>query len=731
MMQDPNIPLIRDLVLIGGGHAHALVLRMWGMKPLAGVRLTLINPDPVAPYTGMLPGLIAGHYNRSEIMIDLVRLARFAGARLILDRATVIDRARREIHLAGRPPLPYDLCSLDVGISSDLPDLPGFADHSVSAKPLGPYAARWDAFVARALPDPHLVIVGGGVGGVELALASAHRLRNLGATPHITILQSGPLALPAVGTRARATLLRHCADLGITVALNTRPGQAMAGAVLLNDGRSLCSDFTLTVAGGRPLPWLADTGLTLDHGFVTTSATLQSSDPLIFASGDCAQMPHAPRPKAGVFAVRAAPVLFHNLRARLTDTPLREFRPQKDYLKLISLGAQSAVADKWGLQTGGPWLWRMKDRIDRRFMAKFEDFPAMPGTILPTEAPPGLHDILGDKPLCGGCGAKIGPQSLSATLANLPRPMRADVITGAGDDAAQLRAGDAIQVITTDHLRSFTCDPRLMACITAIHALGDIWAMGAAPQVGLTQITLPRLSPTLQSRYLAEIMAEAAQVFAAVGADIVGGHTAIGAELTIGFTVTGLTQRPITKSGAQPGDALILTKAIGSGTIMAAEMAMARLPGFLLGEAVATAFATMTRPSATAAARLAPYANAMTDITGFGLAGHLMEILDASACAATLTLSAVPTLPGSEALATAGHASVIAPANRAALLGRITGQVTSVTALLYDPQTGGGLLAAVPAVQAATLLTELRASDPEAAIIGHITQGPPHITTTA
>ena len=178
-MQDPNLPLIRDLVLIGGGHTHTLVARMWAMKPLAGVRLTLINPDPVAPYTGMLPGLIAGHYQRADIMIDLVRLARFAGARLILDRAIGIDRDAQTVILQGRAPLPYDLASLDIGITSDLPDLVGFADFTRSAKPLGDYARAWEAFVAMALPQPRVVVIGGGIGGVELALASAMKLPSL------------------------------------------------------------------------------------------------------------------------------------------------------------------------------------------------------------------------------------------------------------------------------------------------------------------------------------------------------------------------------------------------------------------------------------------------------------------------------------------------------------------------------------------------------------------------
>lgn len=717
----PDFPIVKDLVLVGGGHAHALVARMWAMKPLPGVRLTLINPDSAAPYTGMLPGLIAGHYTRDEIMIDLVRLARFAGARLILDRVTAIDRETRQLHLTNRPPISYDLCSLDIGITSDLPNLPGFTEFAHAAKPLGDFATQWQTFVARDLPMPQITVIGAGVGGVELALACKHRLHSA----QVTLLEQGRTALPGLGHGARAALLAHLARAEITLRTDAEPAEISACAVTLSNGTRLHSDFTLSVAGSRPHAWLGETGLTLHNGFVSVSNTLQSSDPAIFAVGDCAHLGFAPRPKAGVYAVRAAPILLHNLRAALLDQPLKTFKPQRDYLKLISTGHKTAVADKWGLPLDGAWLWRWKDRIDRKFIAKFATYPAMPRPM-PNPVLPGLIDAMGDKPLCGGCGAKLGANDLATALATLPKPQRAEVVSGPGDDAAILTVPGGVQVITTDHLRAFTYDARLMARIAAIHALGDVWAMGAAPQVALAQITLPRLSPEKSAEMLAEIMTAAAEVFREAGADIVGGHTSIGAELTIGFTVTGLASRAITKGGAKPGDKLILTKAIGSGTLMAAEMAMAERPGLILGEAVAHALHQMSQPNGPAAAHLAPHAHAMTDVTGFGLAGHLLEILDASNTAAILHSAAIPTLPGALTLAAAGQASSLAPANRAATIGRVTGPETPLKALLYDPQTAGGLLAAVPAEIAETLLNAV----PGAAIIGEITAGPPRITLT-
>jgi selenide,water dikinase len=720
-------PLLRDLVFLGGGHAHALALRMSGMRPLAGVRLTLVNPEPVTPYTGMLPGHIAGHYRRDEMMIDLVRLCRFAGARLILDRATGIDRQARMVQLAEGPPLAYDLLSLDIGIGSGLPDLQGFAAQTLPVKPLGPFAAEWQAFLARDLPEPRVVLVGAGLGGVELALAVQHRLQAMGRTPQVTLLEQAATILPDQPEPLRRRLLAALARAGVAVITAAEPAAAEAGAVVLTRGRRIASDFTLTVARGQAAGWLAGLGLVHRDGFLSVGATLQTSDPLIFAAGDCAHLAHAPRPKAGVFAVRAAPVLFDTLRASLTGAPLRAFHPQRDYLKLVSLGDRTALADKFGLRAQGAALWRWKDRIDRRFMAMFQDYPVMRVPAPPGPQITGLAAALAEKPLCGGCGSKVGPGALSLALQGLPPGGRRDVLSGPGDDAAVLEIGGARQVLTTDHLRAFTEDPRRMARIAATHALGDVWAMGAAPQVALSQIILPQMAPELQARTLREISEAAGAVFSAAGAEIVGGHSTMGAEMTLGFTVTGLVDRPIDKGGAQPGDALILTKPLGTGVILAAAMANVALPGGLLGEVVAAAWAAMERPLGPAAAVLKA-AHAMTDVTGFGLAGHLVEMLAASGVSAKLRLADLPLLQGALDLAELGQASSLAPANRAALAGRVSLPEGPLADLLFDPQTGGGLLAAVPAAEAPALVASLRELGEVAAVIGEVTAGPVFLT---
>jgi selenide,water dikinase len=305
----------------------------------------------------------------------------------------------------------------------------------------------------------------------------------------------------------------------------------------------------------------------------------------------------------------------------------------------------------------------------------------------------------------------------------LPSAERDDVLSRPGDDAAIMRYGDQYQVITTDHLRAFTEDIALQARIAAVHALGDIWSMGAQAQTVLSTLILPRMSADMQERYLTEIMTAASDVFMAQGAEIVGGHTSLGSELTIGFTITGVSEKePIQLSGGQAGDVLILTKPIGTGTLLAAEMSMKAR-----GEDVMAALNAMKQDQAAAAAILQD-AHAMTDVTGFGLAGHLMGICEASECSAQLDMDAIPLLAGAEELAAQGVRSTLYPDNfRVSVQMDMAEPESPRTALLFDPQTAGGLLAAVSADSASEKLTQLLAAGYQAHTIGSLVEGEPFI----
>ncbi len=711
-MIDP-LPLTRDLVLVGGGHAHALVLRKWGMNPLPGARLTVINPGPTAPYTGMLPGHVAGHYSRDTLEIDLVRLCRHAGARLILGAATQIDRTAKLVEIEGRAPVGYDVASIDIGITARM-DLPGFAEHAVAVKPLDVYAARWRAFIEAAKTGAvkaEVAVIGGGVAGCELALAMGHALRAAGVAAKITVIEAGP-EISGVGLRARARLLRALADFGISQRLNAQIERITEDAVYVSGQPAVPATFCVGAAGAFAHRWIAKTDLPVQDGFIMVGPDLSvKGDNDVFAVGDCAHMTFAPRPKAGVFAVRAAPVLYHNLRAALTGGARKAFKPQNDYLKLISLGGKSAMAEKYGLALAGPILWRWKDRIDRAFMDRLSDLPVMKREGPPAEAAMGVREMMQAKPLCGGCGAKVGAGTLAGAISSLTQDKTADVVTGPGDDAAVLRLpGGGFQVLSTDHLRAMVHDPSQMARIAAVHALGDVWAMGAAPQAALASIILPRMSPALQARTLAEITQAAHGVFTQAGAALVGGHTTSGSELTIGFSVTGLRDTmPITVAGAKAGDVLVLTRAIGSGVVMAGHM-----DGRAPGRVVAQALELMQTPQHREA-KLLEDAHAMTDVTGFGLAGHVQAICAASGLHAELWQSEIPVYDGARALSDAGVYSSLLEANRN------NAPVTGLEdALLHDPQTAGGLLAAMPEDAAAAAVTALKDIGCRGAVIGRL-----------
>ena len=710
-----DVPLTRDLVLVGGGHAHALVLKAWGMDPLPGARLTVINPGPTAPYTGMLPGHVAGHYGRDDLEIDLVRLCRHAGARLILSKATDIDRGAREIIVEGRGSVAYDIASIDIGITARM-DLQGFAEHAVGAKPLDVFAECWRDFlaqVARRDVAPEIAVIGGGVAGCELSLAMAYAMAQAGVSPQVTVIEAGP-QISGVGPQARVKLLSAMCDLGVSLRVNARVSRIEAGQVLLEDQDPVSAQLCVGAAGAFAHDWIAQTDLPQLDGFIEVGPDLGVvGDDRLFAVGDCAYMAFAPRPKAGVFAVRAAPVLHDNLRAALSGGTRRIFKPQKNYLKLISLGGQSAMAEKYGMTLAGPALWRWKDKIDQAFMDSLDNLPVMKAPIVTGKVADGVRDILAGKPLCGGCGAKVGTGVLSGVLSQIAQPTGA-VVTGAGDDAAILRQpGGGFQVISTDHLRGFVDDPMQMTRIAAVHALGDIWAMGAQPEVALASVIIPRMSSDLQARTLGEMTQAATEVFAMAGAQLVGGHTTMGAELTVGFSVTGTrADMPITVSGAKANDVLLLTRPIGSGVIMAAHM-----QGDADGRIVANALDIMSRPQHLEAKVLSG-AHAMTDVTGFGLAGHVQAICRASGLSAELWHAAIPTYGGARALSEAGFASTLMSANRtdAPVIG-------IEDALLHDPQTAGGLLAALSEKQAEIALEDLKKQGCVGMVIGRLVVG--------
>ena len=708
-------PLTRDLILVGGGHAHALVLKMWGMRRLAGARVTVIDPGPTAPYTGMLPGFVAGHYGLDEIEIDLHRLCRFAGARLIVGAVTSIDPVARRVTVGDGRAFGYDVVSINVGIHSSMPHLPGFSEFATPAKPMGAFASAWKLYLEQAeagASSPDAAVIGGGIAGIELALAMSHALRSITPKPRVSLIESGDHIAPhaPVSRRGLETALK---DSDVRIVTGATVTRIRSGSIEVEGTERIQSAFTVGAAGARAHSWLSGAGLPMtDKGFIRVGPDLRiKGHDAMFAVGDCAHLSHAPRVKAGVYSVRAAPDLYHNLRAALSGGRMRKFQPQKSYLKLVSLGGKKALAEKWGTAFAAPFLWTLKDRIDRKFIAGLSELAQMPHPKPPRVK--ALGDGAMGQPLCGGCGGKVAPNALHGALEQLEMVNRPDVLMGPGDDAAVISNGDAKLVLTSDHLRAFTEDHAVLARIAALHALGDIWAMGAQPQSVLVNLTLPRMSVPLQERTMTEMMTAAEDVFTRAGAAIVGGHSSMGLEMSVGFSITGVLEgEAISTAGARVGDALILSRPIGTGTLLAADML-----GLVSGRDMHALLGLLAHPQESAADILG-HANAMTDVTGFGLAGHLSAICKASGVGAVLDLGAVPVHSSAERLAAAGVRSTIWEENQRAA--PVQGEQGPRAVLLHDPQTAGGFLASVDPLRAPQTVDELRSAGHDAAVIGRI-----------
>ncbi len=364
------------VLLIGGGHSHVEVLRRFARAPDARVALTLVSPDPETAYSGMLPGLVAGLYAHSDAHIALPPLAAAAEAAWIADRVTALDLAARSAALAGGAGVGFDLVSLDVGSVPDA-GARGAREHALPVKPVATFLRAWEALRAQAAAGTvrRIVVVGGGAGGVEILLAMQSRLaRELGQrAPAFALCTDQREILAQYPALVRARFAATLTEREVTVHAGHAVVAVDAGRVRLANDVTVEGDAIVWATSAAAPAWLAASGLACDErGFACVDAHLRSvSHPFVFAAGDCATQVDHPRPKSGVFAVRQGPPLAANLRRAAHGRPLQRFIPQEDALALVTTGGRHAIAVRGPFVAEGGWVWHWKDRIDRRFMAKY------------------------------------------------------------------------------------------------------------------------------------------------------------------------------------------------------------------------------------------------------------------------------------------------------------------------------------------------------------------------
>jgi pyridine nucleotide-disulfide oxidoreductase family protein len=362
---------MRRLVLAGAGHAHAQVLLNWARQPVPGTELVVVSPQPLAPYSGMVPGWLAGAYRFDEIVVDFPALCAAAGARWVRSELQSLDAPRRRLQLGDGSTLDYELLSLNLGSTLQPPSgAPGM----LALRPLAQLHDAWGAMLQRWQQDPgdrafNVTAVGGGAAGFESLLAALARLRALrpDRQVHGHLVTRGSTLLPGLAPAAVRAAQRALVRAGVTLQLGSTWGERSAEH----------GDLVLWATGAEAHAWQRDAarrgGLAVsERGFIRIDPMLRSvSHPQVYAVGDCAEWA-TPLPKAGVYAVRMGPVLERNLRAALGQGSSTTYVPQHRFLALLATGDGRAIASRGRFGTSGRWVWHWKDHIDRSFVRRFQ-----------------------------------------------------------------------------------------------------------------------------------------------------------------------------------------------------------------------------------------------------------------------------------------------------------------------------------------------------------------------
>ncbi len=709
------------VVLLGVGHTNAHVLRMWKMNPISDANLVCVSNFPVASYSGMMPGVLAGQYPTEAMEIDLVRLCRSADARLVLGQVSGLDVEKQELLFENRPPLHYDQLSIGIGSVPTFKGVEVTSHESLLAiKPMQTFLERlenrFDQFDKKQ--EVRVAVVGGGIGSIETAFCLKQKLLTEGRSHAISLVTRSSRIGKGLATSTQKLIEDQLSEKEIELIPGRSVIEINADSIRLDTQKLIDIDILIWGTGAVP-PKLLD-ALPLekdDRGFLATKPSLQSlTSEAIYAVGDSGTIIGNETDKAGVFAVRQGPVLWQNIRNQLDDRRMAPYEPQRDYLKLINTADGKSIAQRKGRGHYAKWCWWLKDRIDRKFMEMYQDYTPMPMEDMPVDTESLMR--------CLGCGGKIGGQILSAVLEELEIPKHEDVRIGLEepDDAAVIRTPGKEISITTDFFASPLDDPYLTGRIAVLNSASDCFVMGAQPNAALAIVQLPMVHARQQLQIMRELMAGSVEELARMGATIVGGHSIEGPRLLAGFTVMGNQIADLkTKGQLETGDLLVLSKPIGSGVLLAAWMQclldgkhfQPLVDSMLLSNQIALQLATRSDITA------------MTDVTGFGLAGHLKEMLVASNKSATLDLNAIPLLPGCQEMLDQNIESTLAPDNRINLASIGFNGIDigdRRVASLFDPQTGGGLLFGVKASSAREVLGFMNdAGFEQACVIGEVT----------
>jgi selenide,water dikinase len=695
----------RDLVFIGGGHTHSLVLRMLAMQPIDNVRLTLITDTLLTPYSGMLPGYIAGHYSEEETHLDLNKLCKAAQVRLIHGRVNGIDVANKTIQLENQASIGYDKVSINTGSTPNV-NVEGAREFAVGVKPVSQLTATWRKLLAEKTEDTndkssahntaHWAIIGGGAAGIEMVLAIAYRFRQAGEALKLSLVQSGATLLPGSHKNVQKQVAIALKQYDIDLITGFRVSRVTKNEIESDSGNTLNIQQSIWCTPATAPIWPKLAGLDTDEsGFIAVNEYLQStSHKDVFACGDVATMIKSPRPKAGVYAVRSAPFLTKNLHAVFSQQTMTPLSLQTDFLSLISLGGKVAVGQRGWLSLSGEWVWRWKNHIDQKFMALFsKNLPAMPK--------------MNNEPMhCAGCGSKIGPELLSETLKELsvfPNKHFDTDLTQAEDAPVAAVINNTSLLQSMDGFRAFSDDYYKLGVATTHHAINDLYAMGLQPTSAQVWVNLKFQHPRLTKRDFKRLMRGVTETLLHHETTLVGGHSTEGVETHLALVVNAAGNSYWQKNTLQEGDWLLLNKPLGSGIILAADT-----QGAATTQSITALWSSLLQSNRPFFLTLKDKeVHAATDVTGFGLIGHLLEMLKGTEYCIKVSTDNVPLMSGALDLSRLGFESTLMPQLMPMLNQCDTNDIDlAVLKCLLDPQTNGGLVVSVSADVGREMMTK-------------------------
>ncbi|UOA08860.1 selenide, water dikinase SelD [Methylobacter sp. S3L5C] len=746
-MNKNSAPIVSDLVLLGGGHANILVLKMMAMNPIGGLRITLISDQTHSPYSGMIPGYLAGFYTYEDCHFDLRRLCEELGLRFIKAKIIGIDSQRKKIRLENRAEISYDCASINVGIEPR--SIEKLSQESVlkiiPLKPISQFITHWDQLIAdlkdyKGNDSLPLAVVGAGAAGVEISIILKMLINQNKWNANVSLIHRHDYLVSEKDHQARKQLLKTLKKLAIKVYQNTDVLEVQENALVLKDDKGLIRTevfYRALIATQASAPkWFKNSKLPVNQdGFLkVTEKLLVNNENALFAAGDCIHFSPLPLKKAGVYAVRQGMILEHNIRAFFTrKSTLKTFRPKKHVLSLITIGDRKALVhqDSVSILRYLPpeLLWTAKNWIDRRFMARFQakTFSTKPrhfNKVMPVPQSTLVPEDWQDN-TCGGCGSKLAASTLIQSLNKLTIPQDNFVLLGVkeGEDCALTQISEhTLCLQTIDQFRSFISDPYLLGQIATQHALSDVYAMGGVAKTAQVGLTLCAATGKIHREDIFQVMSGVLDILTKSAASLVGGHTGEGSELSIAIAVQGEVppEQVLRKQLTQPGNQLILTKPIGTGVIFAANM-LAQANGKLVDEALSS----MLQSNKTAMETIRAFdISGCTDITGFGLLGHAFEMLGKNsdnALGIKIDYKAIPLFDGVSELFEKGYFASIAGNNYETLSSVLSTEVNNQNfPALFDPQTSGGLLFSVSSHQAEDCLKALYQKGVKACVIGEV-----------